>query len=391
MFLRFLLLLIFGIGLIPTEGEAHRKDESYVYLNVGDTSLSGRYEFNIQDFDQVLKLDDDGDGVVTQDEFDAHKDEIYEILQPGLVFSMAGQEYPIALTGHTFSDVGIGIYALVNFETDIAQALPEAIDVRYTPYFREGGATLPVLLIIESNERSGMTGNEARHSLIFTGGSETRSVDLTGGSSLKLFGTFVVYGYQHILIGYDHLLFLLALLLPAVLVVQNRTWVPVGGLRAGVMNVLTVVTLFTIAHSITFSLAALEVVRLPERLVESLIAASIAVAAAANLFAIQRAGKWIVIVGFGLLHGLGFANVLSPLGVDPSNLFVTLFGFNIGVEVGQVAFVLVCFPVLFLIRKTRIYVPVFLYGGSLLLTLIALYWFAKRAFDLEFSLSAILF
>jgi len=391
MLLRILIFLMFGIGLIPAEGLAHRKGESYVYLNVGETSLAGRYEFNIQDFDQVLKLDDDGDGVVTQDEFDARKDEIYEILQPGLVFLLAGKEYPIAVTNHTFSDVGIGMYALVSFETDIAQALPEAIDVRYTPYFREGGPTLPVLLIIESNERSGMTGNEARHSLFFAGGSETRSVDLSGEPALELFRTFVVYGYQYILNGYDHLLFLLALLLPAVLVVQNRTWVPVGGLRAGVMNVLTVVTLFTIAHSITFSLAALEVVRLPERLVDSLIAASIAVAAAANLFAIQRVGKWLVIVGFGLLHGLGFATVLSPLGVDPSNLFVTLSGFNIGVEVGQVAFVLICFPVLFLIRNARIYVPVFLYAGSLVLTLIGLYWFAKRAFDLDISLSAILF
>lgn len=391
MFLRLLLPFLLSFGFLATEASAHRKNESYIYLNVADAALSGRFEFNIQDFGQVLPLDDDANGIVTPAEFDAHRTEIYDLLQTVLVFDINGQSYPIAPSHHRFLEVAIGVFAQVYFDTDVATPLPDSVDAAYTPYFPENGPSLPVFLIIESNAKSGLEGNEARHSLIFAPNRETRSIDLTGGSSWGIFTSFIVYGFHHILIGYDHLLFLFALLLPAVLTLRNRSWVPVDSLRSGLMNVLTVVTLFTIAHSVTFSLAALELIRLPERLVETLIAASIAIAAAANLTATPRRRVWIVICGFGLLHGLGFANVLSPLGVDPSNLFVTLLGFNIGVEIGQIAFVLICFPVLFVLRKLWVYVPVFLYGGSSLLMLIALYWCVKRAFMLDVSLSRLLF
>ena len=192
------------------------------------------------------------------------------------------------------------------------------------------------------------------------------------------------------MIGLDHLLFLLALLLPAVLVFRDEEWQPVERLPQALWNVLTVVTLFTIAHSITLSLAALEILRLPERLIESLIAASIAIAGIANFIAAPRKKMWVVIVGFGLLHGLGFANVLAPYGVQPSNIVVTLLAFNIGVEIGQVIFVVLCFPALYVLRTSRFYVPVVLHGGSALLILIALYWFAKRAFLLDLSVSGFL-
>ncbi|UXX81423.1 HupE/UreJ family protein [Roseovarius pelagicus] len=388
--LRPLILFVLAIVIAPTLATAHRKGESYVYLNVGEASLSGRFEILLDDLGNAMALDDNGDGTVSVQEFEAHSADIYARMQPNLTFFIGDQSYPVEITGHDFVPVGFGIFATLNFTTAVSQAMPDAIEIEHRPYYAGGGPEQPVLLIIESNARSGLEGNEARHLLVFASETERRSVDLTAASALDMFKSFVIYGAKHILIGYDHLFFLLALLFPAVLVYRDRHWDAVEGLRPALMNVVAVVTLFTIAHSITLSLAALEILRLPERLIESLIAASIAIAAAANLIAAPRRQIWIVIFGFGLLHGMGFANVLAPYGVEPTNIVVTLFAFNVGVELGQILFVVLCVPLLYMLRKSRLYVPVVLYGGSSLLILIALYWFVERAFGVNMSVSSLL-
>ncbi|MDX1784496.1 MAG: HupE/UreJ family protein [Roseovarius sp.] len=390
MTLRRLIYLILVAALAPTLAAAHRTGESYVYLNIGETSVSGRFEILLNDLGNSMALDDDGDGVVTEQEFDAHSADAYARLQSDLTFFIGAQSYPIKITGHDFLPVGFGTFARIKFTTAINSALPDTIEIEHHPYYADGGPEHPILLAIESNARSGLEGNEARHTLIFASGSDRREIDLTGTAAADLFKSFVIYGVKHILIGLDHLLFLLALLFPAVLVFRNRHWERVDGLRPALLNVLAIVTLFTIAHSITLSLAALEILRLPERLVESLIAVSIAIAAAANLVAAPRRQIWVVIFGFGLLHGMGFANVLAPYGVEPSNIVVTLLAFNIGVELGQITFVVACFPILYMLRKSRLYIPVVLYGGSALLILIALYWFVERAFGINMSVLSLL-
>jgi len=151
-------------------------------------------------------------------------------------------------------------------------------------------------------------------------------------------GSFFGLGIHHILSGYDHLLFLLGLLLP-------------GG---GILSLTKIITAFTLAHSVTLSLAVLQVVTLPDRLVEAVIALSIAFVAAENLFlrpTVTR--RWMVSFCFGLVHGFGFSSALRELGLPAHGLLLSLFGFNAGVEVGQGLVVAVCLPLLFLLRQTR--------------------------------------
>jgi len=194
-------------------------------------------------------------------------------------------------------------------------------------------------------------------------------------------------GVWHIWIGFDHILFLLALLLPAVLL--RRRWGRGGGGVHGVsrfkdasLSVLAVVTAFTLAHSITLSLAALQIISLPSRLVESAIAASVVFAAANNLVPMVQ-GRWLMAFFFGLIHGFGFASVLTELGLPTGALAVSLVGFNLGVELGQLAIVVVFLPLAFVLRHTPFYQRGVLLGGSWAALLVALAWFVERAFNLS--------
>ena len=177
---------------------------------------------------------------------------------------------------------------------------------------------------------------------------------------------FVPSGVHHILIGPDHLLFLIGLLL-------------LGG---GVRQLLLVVTAFTVAHSITLSLAVLNVVTPPARLVEPIIALSIVYVGVDNLLA--RGGRdmrvWIALV-FGLIHGFGFASVLRDMGLPGGALGWSLFSFNLGVEVGQLAVVLVVAALLGAIRaRSAVAGQRIAVGGSIAVIAAGAFWFIERVF-----------
>jgi hypothetical protein len=187
----------------------------------------------------------------------------------------------------------------------------------------------------------------------------------------------------HIWSGFDHILFLLALLLPSVLWREQNAWQPVGEFRKALINVLKVVTAFTLAHSITLSLATLGFVHLPSRLTESAIAASVVIAAANNVVPLFSRREWMVAFGFGLIHGFGFASGLSDMGITRENLAVAVLGFNVGVEAGQLAIVSAFLPVAFALRTSWVYPRVVLAGGSCAIVLVAALWLIERAFALK--------
>lgn len=153
-------------------------------------------------------------------------------------------------------------------------------------------------------------------------------------------------------------------------------------LGGAVKEVVKVVTAFTLAHSITLSLAALQIISLPSRLVESAIAASVVVAALNNLRGTIEGRRWVMAFVFGLLHGFGFASVLADLGLPQNALVLALVGFNVGVEIGQLAIVAVFLPLAFWLRPTRFYRVGVLKVGSLLVAMLASWWLAQRLFDL---------
>jgi hydrogenase/urease accessory protein HupE len=182
-------------------------------------------------------------------------------------------------------------------------------------------------------------------------------------------GRFIAAGIEHIFLGYDHIAFLLAVIL------WGRTLWPL----------VKVVTAFTIAHSITLSLAALHVFAIPSVIVEPAIAASIMFVAAENFFSRDVGRRWPVTFAFGLVHGFGFASALAEIGLPSNALVPALAAFNIGVEIGQVAIVAVVFPLLLLadrlaargtVSKGR--QPRLVYACSAVIFALGLYWLIER-------------
>lgn len=184
---------------------------------------------------------------------------------------------------------------------------------------------------------------------------------------LPTFGGFFKLGVEHIWLGYDHLLFLFALL------VVCRT------VRSGV----AIITSFTIAHSVTLGLATLHIVDLPGRWVEPLIAASIVFVGIENVVrrGSEPRGRWALTFGFGLVHGFGFASVLRDLGVGSAgdgSIALPLFAFNLGVELGQLAIAAVALPLLAWLRKRDAFVRKGVPALSALVALAGLYWLLER-------------
>jgi hypothetical protein len=155
-------------------------------------------------------------------------------------------------------------------------------------------------------------------------------------------------------------------------------WQPCESLRAATLDVLQVVTSFTLAHSLTLSLAVLGLVHVPARWVECAIALTVLLGALNNLRPVIVRRRWTVAFAFGLVHGLGFASVLADLGLHGANLALSLFGFNTGVEVGQMLIVLAVLPPTFLVRQTPLYRQTFMPAGSAAIMLLAGYWLLVR-------------
>ena len=178
---------------------------------------------------------------------------------------------------------------------------------------------------------------------------------------------FTILGVEHIFIGYDHIMFLLAL-------------IAVGG---RLVNLIKIVSSFTVAHSITLVLAALEIVSLPGKWVEAGIALSIAYVALENFWLKRVELRWIITFFFGLVHGFGFANVLRELGLPTKGLVASLLAFNIGVELGQICIVAVVFPLILWLSRQSFQRPV-VWAVSSLILLFGLGWFVERVFDLSY-------
>lgn len=182
-----------------------------------------------------------------------------------------------------------------------------------------------------------LTWSGGSSSLNFSATERVANVTLNGAAQPQGAASFFLLGIEHIATGYDHLLFLLALIL-------------CGG---NLIQLLKIITAFTLAHSLTLGAAALDIITLPSVLVESVIALSIAYVAFENLFprfAISR--RWTISFLFGLVHGFGFSSVLKEIGLPRDSLLLSLLNFNLGVEAGQLVAVLIIVPLLIQLRKT---------------------------------------
>jgi hypothetical protein len=160
----------------------------------------------------------------------------------------------------------------------------------------------------------------------------------------------------------------------------------VAAFREAFFEVLGIVTAFTIAHSITLSLAVLGFITLPSRLIETTIAASVVIAALNNLYPLIEKRLWIVAFVFGLVHGLGFASVLTDLALPRSALAVSLVSFNLGVEAGQLMIVSIFLPLAYLVRRSWLYPRLVLGAGSMSIAAVASVWLIERSLNVSIFL-----
>jgi hypothetical protein len=338
---------------------AHKPSDSYLRLELSDATLHARWDIALRDLDYAIGIDSDGDGAIRWGEVRAHRDEIGAYALSHLAV-LAGDEpcdnTPPTLLIDRHTD---GAYASLAFDMRCAPRAP--LRVRYSLFFDLDPS--------HQGLASFARGEETFTTILTPEHAEWR-IDETESAAPQQFATYLREGVWHILIGLDHLLFLFSLLLPAV---ASPT------LRSGSVDVVKTVTAFTVAHSITLALAALQVIVLPARVVESTIAASVVFAAMNNLYPMVERRIWAIAFAFGLVHGLGFANVLQDLGLPRAGLVSSLVAFNIGVEIGQLAIVLVVLPLVFAARHTPFYRVAILRAGSAAIALIASVWLVERA------------
>ena len=360
---------------------AHELGQSYIFLRVFDDSLVVRLEITGADLERALSFGWDPEVRLELDQVESRLDSIRTYVEARFSLSTDDGPLPIRFRGFDFRFVDFADYVLLDYVIDGPTRIPDEIDILFSLMFDVDTEHLN-MLVIEHNWKTGTFNNEAVISLIFSPRNASQTLDLTSSSLWGGFVAFIWQGIWHILIGLDHILFLVALVLPAVLMRENGTWQPVPNFNGALLNIVKIVTFFTIAHSVTLALAALDLIRLPPRPVESMIAASILIAASANLFPTLSIKEWTIAFVFGLFHGFGFANVLGGIGMGGEHLVLTLLGFNIGVELGQIAIICTIFPMLFLLRNRSVYKWI-LCGGSLMLMAIALYWVIERVFDVD--------
>ncbi len=357
---------------------AHKPSDSYLHLRaVPQDRVEMRWDLALRDLDLLLQVDRDGNGEITWGEVRTRSDDIAALARQALVLRSGGQactwEAPQALQLDRHSD---GTYAVLRMDAR-CPPLKEALAVTYTLLFEVD----PTHRGLVQWQPPGAVAAQAR---IFSVDSPQQPLPLAAPGAWDTLRQYVVEGVWHIWIGFDHILFLLALLLPTVLRRErgHRRLQPVPRLGGAALEVAKVVTAFTVAHSITLSLAVLGIATLPSRLVESTIAASVVVAALANLRGGDMHRRWVMAFGFGLVHGFGFASVLADLGLPQGALALSLVGFNVGVELGQLAIVAAFLPLAFGLRRTAFYRVGVLTLGSLAIAAIAAWWFVQRAFDL---------
>ncbi len=355
---------------------AHEPSKSYLNLTLRDGVWTGDWRIPIADLRKATPTLAEGDASVSATQIQARASDIAAYAFSHLSMACDGKAATPRLleSQPALEQLSDGQYLLFEFAFDGA-ARAQTLSVKYTLFF-ETNSLHRGLARIEAGAKTIVAAFSPEH--------PTQEFRFDLVQPWRQFLTFLREGVWHIWTGYDHILFLLALLLPAVLVRENGHWREVGAFRPAFFNVLKIVTAFTIAHSLTLSLATLGLVRLPSRLTESAIAVTVALAAANNLWPVTRERGWIVAFGFGLVHGFGFATALSDLGLARGSLALTLFGFNLGVEIGQLSIVAAFLPAAFALRRTWLYQAPVLRLGSACIVMIAAAWGAERVMDVKF-------
>jgi len=377
---------IVGVALLlgAVAASAHKASDSYLQITASPGRLDVRWDIALRDLDVALDLDGDADGKLTWGEVRS----AWPRIESYALQRLAIEGCPLAATGRGLERRNDGAYAVLQLTSPCTLPTPPRIayglfaDVDPThrgiaKVQRPGAAVELTVLEPRAAMAAGDPGRAASAAVEAARSSSARAAAPARPGAVARW-EFFVEGIRHIVTGYDHVLFPLSLLLPAVMRRTPAGRVPVERLSAAVWPVAGIVTAFTVAHSITLGLAALKIVSLTPAFIEPAIAATIVLAALDNVLPIFPVRRVVVAFFFGLIHGFGFASVLAELELPRADFAWALLQFNLGIEAGQLAIVLVATTVLFTLRRWPGYARVVIGGGSAVAIAIGALWFIER-------------
>lgn len=370
---------------------AHKASDSYLRIDARAATMQVQWDIALRDLELAIGLDADGDDAITWDELRDRQLDVVAYATSRLRLRADGQECPLTFTKLQVDRHSDGTYAGLHLTSPCSG---RSLELDYRLFFDlDAQHRGLVKLQTSAGERAlAMSPERAVQRIALSGGEAGPRSDgdrasaanseraATAGSALEAgaldrFVQFVGEGVWHIWIGVDHILFLLSLLLPLLALRGGRAPIATQTLA---WDIAKIVTAFTVAHSLTLAAATLGWVRVPAQWTETAIAATVLLVALLNLFSRSHARRWSLAFVLGLVHGLGFASVLSDLGLSAGSLITSLLAFNIGVEVGQLAIVAVFVLATFAWARRASFRPVALRGGSLAIGLIAAGWIVER-------------
>jgi hypothetical protein len=376
--------LAFVCLLVVSVAQAHKSSDAYVHLTGGGSNgVSLRVDVALRDLDVALDLDTNGDGKLTWGEVR----EAWPAIEAYIHARIQLEGCPLPAATRTLERRIDGVYAALQWQTGcqpvkgpairysvLAEIDPTHRGIARIEWARSAPALrvlVPQAGVIEGPTLPGETGGGRTTAVA---AQTAKPVDAAENDTLA----FLREGMRHILTGYDHVLFLICLLLPSVMRRTATGWKPVDRLSQAVWPVLGVVTSFTIAHSITLALAATATVSLSPAFIEPAIAVTIILAALDNLRPIFGGRRALITFAFGLIHGFGFAGVLLELHLPPRQFAWALLQFNAGLEMGQLLVVGVALSLLYRLRRAAKYPRWVIGAGSVVAITIATLWLVQR-------------
>lgn len=345
------LILTFAASLAG----AHETTRSYVTLSREGPNITTEFRIAFRDIEVAAWMDENLDGNITWGETKQRLDAISAYVLSAFSLN-AGGACALKLDGSDVSVEG-GIDYLV---LDFTGSCPDAV----TPL----KISSRLFTEIDPDHRMFLTASSdgATTTTILSAANSDVIVSANTGGFWYSFGSYFLSGIEHLIGGADHLVFLLVLMLPAV--------ASGSAPRRAVIGVVAALTGFTVAHALTLTAAATDLLKPPTAIIEILIAVSIIITAIDNMRPFIPAPRAAVAAFFGIIHGFGFASALGVLQLSGTGLAVTLLGFNLGIEIAQIAVVLAILPILYLIGKGQLVMRI----GSFAAICAGLYWVWQR-------------
>ena len=355
-------ILLIAALLLSNVAHSHSSDNSYLSFDLQENqkSILAVWKIPLKQLDTVLDLDINNDGSISWSDIQASTNRLTEYLFSSLTVRLDNIDCDEYADSLELERLASGLYLVLPFSLECHPKQTESseLKVHYQLMFTEDQSA-QALFHFQRQE------TETTH--VFNHTNQQSIIQLQNAVRIH-FTDFVIDGIWHILIGFDHILFLATLLFPVALLKTENV----------LRETIKVVTAFTFAHSLTLSAAATDIVVLSPPFVEFIISLSIVVGA---LFSVRRrydTRLWLLALAFGFIHGFGFANVLAEIVPKGMSYFSSLIAFNIGVELGQLTLVFMLFPLLMAIKRSRLSTTFTLQASMLIVGVCGMSWMVER-------------